>query len=96
MKTSNLFGGVKNSYIVPTYAGLVKVTCNNPFDFKYYCVLNFSFLGTIKKTKNIISTEGFSFFAKSIQPLDTTGFFEIKTLTSTTTAQLPYPTIKLN
>jgi hypothetical protein len=43
---------------------------------------------------NGVSSEGSSFLATNIHPLDPNGFLQITTLTTTATVQLPYPALK--
>ncbi len=90
-KTTGLFGGTTSSYSVPTSSGFVKVRCESGLNTGKWAFLDVMLIGSIKGNSSSVSSEGSSFFAKSIKPLDTTGFLQIETLTSSATLQLPYP-----
>lgn len=93
-RTTGLFGGTRSSYSVPTSGGFVKVRCDSGLNTANWSSLDIMFLGSMKGNSNGVSSEGSSFFAKSIQPLDQNGFLQVDTLTSTATVQLPYPATK--
>lgn len=90
-KTVGIFGGTRSSYSVPTSGGFVKVRCDSGLNTFNWSSLDIMFLGSMKGNANGVASEGSSFFAKSIQPLDPNGFLQVNTLTSSATVQLPFP-----
>lgn len=90
-RTTGIFGGTRSRYSVPTSGGFVKVKCDQGLNTANWSSLDIMFLGSMRGDSTGVSSEGSSFFAKSIQPLDPNGFLQVTTLTSSATVQLPFP-----
>jgi len=86
-----MISGTRSSYSVPTSGGFVKVKCDSGVNTIGWSRLDIMILGSVRGDSTGVTSEGTSFFAKSIQPLDSNGFLQVNTLTSTATVQLPYP-----
>lgn len=97
-KTVGLFGGTRASYSVPTSGGFVKVRCDQGINTFNWAALDIMFLGSMRGSMGgnagRVSSEGSSFLACSITPLDSNGLLKVTTFTTTATVQLPYPQLK--
>lgn len=88
-KTFGLFSGTRSSYSVPTSDGFVKIKCDSGLNTLGWSYLNI--MNSVPGNSTGLTSEGSSFFAKYIKPLDPNGFLQVDTLTSSATVQLPYP-----